>query len=259
MENSSSSLTRLQSSNRIIRLGVMYPPGGAEQEYYQFAEATGEHLRIYLITTRLWGNDQTHVLDSLLKTGNVEMLETAARRLKELKPDAAIWACTSGSFVGGVTLAEAQVKGISACAGCPASSTSLAFVNALNTLGVRRVAVMATYPEEVATRFVTFLNECEIEVCNLICLSEMSGWEASQLPADKLKTLVSEADKPEAEAILIPDTAIPTLPLIEPLEKKMGKPVLTANQVTLWEGLRLAGFHLNMGGWGYLLATEGAG
>ena len=28
--------------------------------------------------------------------------------------------------------------------------------------------------------------------------------------------------------------------LIHPLEEALGKPVLTANQVTLWEGLRLA-------------------
>lgn len=247
----------LEASGRIIRLGLIYPPGGADQEYYQFAEAFGDSLRIYLVTTRLYGNEKDHDLDSLLKTGNVSQLETAARKLKELKPDSVIWACTSGSFVGGVEWAESQVKAISFVCQCPAGSTSLAFINALNTLDVKRVAVMATYPEVIARRFIVFLNERGIEASNLIWLDEISGWDAALIPAEKIKASVRRADKPDAEAILVPDTAIPTLSLIESLEQEMGKPVITANQVTLWEGLRLAGVQVDLEGWGRLLASLG--
>ena len=40
---------------------------------------------------------------------------------------------------------------------------------------------------------------------------------------------------------LVPDTALPTLDILAELEESLGKPVLTANQVTLWQAFHLAG------------------
>ncbi|MFD6454668.1 hypothetical protein ACFWF3_28185, partial [Nocardia sp. NPDC060220] len=54
-------------------------------------------------------------------------------------------------------------------------------------------------------------------------------------------TLAVTNDHPYAQALLIPDTAMHTLEVLPKLEAALGKPVLTANQVTIWEGLRLAG------------------
>ena len=43
------------------------------------------------------------------------------------------------------------------------------------------------------------------------------------------------------------------------LERALGKTVLTANQVTIWEGLRLAGSSLTVPGHGQLLAAAPLG
>jgi maleate cis-trans isomerase len=48
-------------------------------------------------------------------------------------------------------------------------------------------------------------------------------------------------DHPEAEAILQPDTALHTAAWLDELEERTGKIVLTANQVSVWKGLQLAG------------------
>ena len=53
--------------------------------------------------------------------------------------------------------------------------------------------------------------------------------------------MVTAADHPDAEAVLVPDTAMHTLAIIDQLEAAVGKPVLTANQVTVWKGLELLG------------------
>ena len=52
-------------------------------------------------------------------------------------------------------------------------------------------------------------------------------------------------DHPDAEAVLLPDTALHTASHIPTLEKDLGKPVLTANQVTVWEALRLTDRKVN--------------
>jgi maleate cis-trans isomerase len=41
--------------------------------------------------------------------------------------------------------------------------------------------------------------------------------------------------------VLVPDTAMHTLSIVDKLEAAVGKPVLTANQVTVWKGLDLLG------------------
>ena len=49
------------------------------------------------------------------------------------------------------------------------------------------------------------------------------------------------ADLTGAECLLIPDTALHTVAALPRLEEILGVPVLTANQVTLWAGLRRLG------------------
>ena len=56
-----------------------------------------------------------------------------------------------------------------------------------------------------------------------------------------VRRLAAGADHPHAQAVLVPDTAMHTLGVLPDLEERLGKPVLTANQVTIWQGPRLAG------------------
>jgi maleate cis-trans isomerase len=53
--------------------------------------------------------------------------------------------------------------------------------------------------------------------------------------------LVAGAKRDTAEAVLVPDTAMHSLAWVDELEAAAGIPVLTANQVTIFEGLRLGG------------------
>jgi maleate cis-trans isomerase len=101
---------------------------------------------------------------------------------------------------------------------------------------------MATYPDAVACRFEAFLASRGTRVANVHTLGILSGWD-TPMSLERLRDEVGLADHPEAEAILIPDTAMPTLHVIAALEAERGKPILSANQVTLWKSLRLAGLH----------------
>ena len=54
--------------------------------------------------------------------------------------------------------------------------------------------------------------------------------------------------------MLVPDTALPTLSIVERLEQAAGRPVLTANAVSLWEAMTLSGERMSRPGYGALLA-----
>jgi maleate cis-trans isomerase len=169
-----------------------------------------------------------------------------------------MWACTSGSFVFGWDGATAQVAGVSEAAGVPASSTSFAFVNAVRHLGLRRVAVAATYPEDVASRFAAFLDHAGIEVVALSCRGIVTAAEVGTLGREDVLGFVAANDHPDAEAVLVPDTALHTVAWLDDLEERLGKPVLTANQVSVWEGLRIAGDRTMRTGLGILFRSEAA-
>jgi maleate cis-trans isomerase len=165
-----------------------------------------------------------------------------------------VWACTSGSFAFGWDGAQEQADHLADAAGVPASSTSLAFVRAAHALGLREVAVVATYPDAVARLFVEFLRRGGIRVTRLRSHGIVTAAEVGTLSRRRLLEVATDGDDPSAEALLFPDTALHTVAHLDALERTLGKPVLTANQVSAWEGLRLAGYPTAGEGLGTLFA-----
>jgi len=224
-----------------LRLGVLYPPCGAEWEYYRYGEAIAPDLRVALVGVRIFGGDDEHALGHMARTGSIENLELSAGSLAPLEPDAVIWACTSGSFVNGLAHAREQASALERKLDCPATSSSLAFVSALRSLGIARVAVLASYPAATAAAFTAFLGECGIAVESIACLGFDSGPAAAGMGDEQLLERVSRMEVADDGALLVPDTAIPTLHLLDRFASLQSVPVLTANQVSLWQLAGLAG------------------
>ncbi|WP_280232438.1 maleate cis-trans isomerase family protein [Nocardia cyriacigeorgica] len=219
---------------RTPTVGFIYPDHAAEDDYPLAAAELGARLEV----AHIYGTD-LHAVPELLDLGSPDKLRHGARLLAPHRPAAVVWACTSGSFVYGPEGAREQVRQLSADAGVPASSTSIAFVEAARALSVRRVAVAASYPDEVARLFVEFLADADITVTALSSAGIDTAAEVGTLTPDQVLDLAIGNDHPDAQALLIPDTAMHTLAVLPRLEAALGKPVLTANQVSVWEGLRL--------------------
>ncbi|MBX3030314.1 MAG: maleate cis-trans isomerase [Chloroflexi bacterium] len=220
-------------------IGILYPGYAAEDDYPRAERMLGTSVSLPVVHTTV-GID-THEIHALIDTGSPERLEEGASRLAPLAPDAAMWACTSGSFVYGLEGARRQAAAVAEQLGVPVSSTSLAFAAALAELGLRRVAIGATYPEDLADRFRTFLADAGIEVVSMGTLGIMWASEGGTLSRQRVVDLALANRHPDAEAILLPDTALHTMEWLADLQDAAAVPVLTANQVTIWQGLRLAG------------------
>ncbi len=220
-------------------VGLLYPGFGAEDDFPTLERRLGARIRLPLVHTSV-GVD-AHAVDALLDLGSAERLAAGAGDLVPFGPDAVMWACTSGSFVFGWDGARRQVDEVAALIGRPTSSTSIAFVAAAVALGIQRVAVAASYPADVARHFVDFLARGGLRVTAMASHDIFTAAAVGQLSADEVVALVAGVDRTGADAVLVPDTAMHTLAVVERLEAETGLPVLTANQVTVWEGLRIAG------------------
>lgn len=223
-----------------VRLGFLYPFHGAEDDYPRMAAMIAPSPHAEVVHTSI--AEDAHRIDALRETGSIDRLLEGAAELANRDVGAAMWACTSGSFVLGLQGARAQVVPLQEALGVPVSSTSLAFLDAGAALGVQRVSIGATYPHDIAELFAALLESGGLKVVGMRSLGILAGLDVGRtLGHDDVLELVRRGDDPAAEAILLPDTALHTAAWMEDLEAAAGKPVLTANQVTMWKALRLAG------------------
>ncbi|MEV5653135.1 decarboxylase [Streptomyces sp. NPDC052291] len=219
-------------------VGFLYPGHFAEDDYPRMEILLDSTIRLVVHHTE--SPDGAYAEDALSALGTPGRLAAGIEELQRSGVQSIVWACDGGSFPHGWQGAHDQVAALARGAGVPASSTSIGFVHAVRKLGAERVAVAATYPEAIAERFAAFLRETGLEVTGVHAAGVTDAAEAASWDADRLLELARAADRPDAEAVLIPDTALHTVAHLPELEEALGKPVLTANQVAVREALRLA-------------------
>ncbi|WP_369236265.1 decarboxylase [Streptomyces sp. R21] len=235
-------------------LGFLYPGHSGEDDYPRMEQLLGSDIRLAVVHTDI--GEDAHRVDALLEMGSDERLAAGVEELRLSGAEAVVWACTSGSFVYGWKGAHDQVRTLARRAGLPASSTSFAFAHAVREIGARRVAVGATYPDDVAALFASFLSDAGAEVVGVRGSGIVTAAEVATWGEDEVLALAREADRPDADAVLLPDTALHTASHLPLLEATLGKPVLTANQVTVWEALRLTDRRVNAPELGSLFTKE---
>lgn len=235
---------------------AMLYPGSAAQDDYPRLEALVrrssllDDVRLPVVIVPI--DSDEHTVAAMRAVGEADRLNAAANEAAELHPSALMWACTSGSFLYGLSGAHAQVDRLSETVGLPVSSTSLAFVAACAHLGIDTVAVAATYPAAVSAGFTAFLGDAGIAVAAGTPNDVATATDAGRMDPDAVRAMVTAADVPTAGAVLVPDTALHTVASIDALERAVGKVVLTANLVTAWYGLQLTGVTARAEGLGTL-------
>ncbi|MFF4753156.1 maleate cis-trans isomerase family protein [Streptomyces sp. NPDC002514] len=235
-------------------LGFLYPGHSAEDDYPRIEQLLGSDIRVELVHTGL--GEDTDRADPLGRLGTPQRLAAGAEELRLAGAEAIVWACTSGSFEYGWEGAHEQIRALAMAAGMPASSASFGFVHAVREIGVRRVAVGAAYPDEVAGLFADFLRAAGVTVTGVRSSGAGTATEIGDWGERELFELARRADRADGEALLLPNTALHTVAHLPALEKELGKPVLTANQVTVWEALRLTDRRVNAPMLGSLFTRE---
>lgn len=219
-------------------VGFLYPGHFAEDDFPRM-EILLDAVR--LVVNRTDVDDDAYRIDALVRTGSPERLAAGVEELRRAGVEAVVWASGAGSFLYGWEGAHEQTAALARGVGVPASSTSFGFAHAVRELGAGRVAVASTYPEGITALFADFLHAAGIDGAVTHSAPLGSAAEAAAWDLDRVKELAVAADRPEADAVLLPDTALHTAGHEAELEELLGKPVLTGNQVAVREGLRLAG------------------
>jgi maleate isomerase len=168
-------------------------------------------------------------------------IDTAVERLAELAPRAIAVGFTSSSYVHGPAADEPlrlRLEKISR--DVPVVLSAPAAVDALRALAVRRVAVIHPpwFNDEVNARGRDYFQLQGFEV--VLCAQLKPARSFTEVPAPEVFNWVRANAPQQAEAILLSGNGLRAVGTIQELERRLRRPVLTANQVLFWAALRAA-------------------
>lgn len=193
--------------------------------------------------------------DSITNVSLSAIAPELTRAARTLLPDGSLdvvsYACTSGSLVLGQERVEELLR-----AGNPnarPSSIIAAVIRALSAISARRIVVATPYLDEVNTTEKDYLEQRGFEVLAIQGLNLEKDSDMIRVAPAFLLEMAAGLDRPDADAIFISCGALRSVDIIEDLEKKTGKPVITSNQALAWDALRLAGIDDRIDGFGKLL------
>lgn len=183
------------------------------------------------------------------------LLTAAARLILPDEPLAAVYyACTAASVViGDETITRAIHD---ARPGISVVTPTGAALAAFHSLGVRRVALVTPYLPQTTAPMVQYFVAHGLDVVSATCMGLADDRDMARVSAQTIIDVAIAADRPEAEAVFLSCTALPTLDVIDEIEARLGKPVVSSNQAALWQLLGHVGLAPPVHGPGQIFAAR---
>ena len=190
----------------------------------------------------------------LTKENLVKMSEKVTEVTNDILPDqdidCVVYACTSGTIAAGYENIKNKVKISKPKASLTTPST--AAIKALNKFNVKNLAVFTPYSKKLNDEVIEYIEGEGFNVTSNSYFGIESDVDIGKVDQNYLYDVLSKIDVDGADALFISCTALPALSIIEKLEKKLNRIVLSSNQALIWDTLQEIGNKEPIEGFGKL-------
>jgi maleate isomerase len=216
------------------RIGVIFPSDEVhEKEYWDFApEGVSVHPTRFEIPA-----DITE--ENVRKFQEGDNLEKLARQFTLIKPGCIIFSCTAGSFIRGHGMDQKIVERIGKAGMARATTASTAIVAAIQALALKKVDVITPYLDELNQRLKVFLEAHGIQVVSIGGFGLKGGFQ--DVSPQHIYGMTLDHLSKHSDGVIISCTNLRVLDVLPFIERDSGRPVVSANQASMWHALRLMG------------------
>ena len=155
------------------------------------------------------------------------------------KLDCVAYGCTSGTIAAGFKTILEKVNLVKPKTKVTTPITSA--INAFKVLKVNKISIFSPYTDEINQSLINYFKSENIEISNLSYLDIPSDLDIGKIDPNYLFETLINIDLSKSDSLYISCTALPVLSLIKDIEKKIGKIIISSNQVLIWDTLK----HIN--------------
>ena len=170
--------------------------------------------------------------------------------LPNQKIDCVAYGCTSGTVAAGYNMIKEKVN--LAKPKAKVTTPITAAIKALNKLDINRISIFTPYTKTINDSVINYFKKENIIVNSLTYFDIDSDLDIGKVDEDYLFEVLSKIDLEDSDALFVSCTALPVLSIINKLEKKLNKVVLSSNQTLIWDSLNAIDYKEKIDGFGKL-------
>ena len=170
--------------------------------------------------------------------------------LPDQKLDCVAYGCTSGTIAAGyqsiiekVNLAKPNTK---------VTTPITSAINALKSLKIKKLSIFTPYTDEINKSVINYFRKENIEIVELSYFDIASDLDIGKVDPQHVFDTLTKIDLTNSDALFVSCTALPVLTIINELEKKISKVVLSSNQTLIWDTLKEINYNNKIEGFGEL-------
>ncbi len=212
----------IPSSNRMVEQELVpaFPPG------------------ICVHVTRLRMTGANHLAFGEL----LPRIEEATSALADARCNAVAFHCTANAMQGGKAGEEQILTALMRAGAACGTTTITAIQRAFGALGAKRIALITPYDTATTAHEAAFLRACGYDIVFAEGLALAGSDAYCATPSSFWRERAIGAARADADAYLISCANISVFDVIDELEERLGRPVVTSNQAVIYDALRLIGW-----------------
>lgn len=240
----------MPATTRPHRIGMIVPSSNTclEPQTYRILGGRDDvtvHFTRISVTRIALDDSSDRQFDPAVMRGAAQLLATA-------DVDVIAWNGTSGSWLGSSHDQELAAE-ITGATGIPATTSTLAYLEAFRAFGTERIGLFTPYTEDVNRQVIACYEREGIKTVDHRALGLSDNESFARVTDDEMRPGSLELAAAAPDALVYLCTNLYGANITAEIEEATGVPVLDSVAVTLWHALKLADAPLLDPRWGRLL------